>query len=114
MAEYYAREGYGERCICAVSGDTVGLVSSNLNCDGARIRNLAGATIDWAIAKDGVIALQGSQLQSVDTDYITVLLSSIQTAPLGGEYRFQVRATDNNGNVTTIGCGCVFFNESIL
>lgn len=110
---YYATEI--ENCICMMAGDTLALAANNTNCDGTRIQNIAGSTIDWAIADySGNTLLSGSIVQPVDADYVTVPLTSAQTATLGGKYQYQITVTNLNGEVMTVSCGCIFVKKSLI
>jgi hypothetical protein len=113
---YFQRDNT-EKCLCITSGDTIGLVASNLNCDNSRVRNLAGSTVAWAVKNEITgLGISGGFVQATDVDFVSVVLSAAQTAGLGGVYQYQIRVTDASGNVTTLncGCGCLVVNKSII
>lgn len=113
MSTFFAPEFEG--CICITSGDDKGILVSNINCDGSRIRNLAGATIEWALAdNDGVVVANGNFVQPVDADYVTFVLPNATTTTLGGYYKYQVRYIDAGGFVTTLACGCIFIKKCVI
>lgn len=110
---FYAPEF--ENCMCVTAGDDKGILISNLNCDGSRIRNLAGVTVEYGFADNtDAIAYSNTFVQPVDQDYVSFVVPSATTATLGGKYTYQVRITDLNGTVTTIGCGCIFIKKCVF
>lgn len=113
MADFFAPEY--ENCICITAGDDKAIFISNLNCDGSRIRNLAGTTIEWGLAdSNGNIVASDTFVQGFDQDYITFILTNAITSVLGGKYSYHVRTTDAGGFVTTLGCGCIFIKKCVF